>query len=211
MRVFLLALVILLFSSACSADVVYLKDGSRVTGEVLSMDETQVKVALPYGTLAVNRRDVLRIDLGEGTQPPSQPEPSDTEPREEKEPVKPETLQEPAPSLQLPTLDAEPRNRKNPRSAAMLAVIPGGGYGYLERWDLAFAAAGVEVGLAALGMSMVNDEGEGKNSTGYIVLGFAGLLKIAEILDSHDRAVKWNEALDSETGHILIPGSAYRF
>jgi hypothetical protein len=202
---------ILLFSSACFADVVYLKDGSKVKGQVLSMDEDEVKVVLPYGTLAVNRADVLRIDLGEGTQPPPQPGPADAEPREDEEPVKQETVQEVAPDLELPTLDVKPKNRKSPRSAAMLAVIPGGGYGYLERWDLAFAAAGVEVGLAALGMSMVNDEGEGKNSTGYVVLGFAGLLKIAEILDSRDRAVKWNENLDSEIGRPLVPDPAYPF
>ena len=198
MRVCFLALLILLAGVVCSADVIHLKDGGSIEGEVLSMDESELKVRLPYGMLAVNRADVSRIDLGEDVEPPAPKEPDETgDEKGGEKTAKPEIAEEPVLSLELPPSMPKPETMKNPRSAAMLAVIPGGGYAYLKRWDLALAAVGAEVALAGLGMSMASDEDQGKSSTGYILLGFAGLLKVAEILDCHDRAVQWNKRLDS--------------
>ena len=195
-------MLVLFFACAAShADVLHLKDGSRIKGEVTQMDESEVKITLPYGTLAVKRADVVRIDLGEEGAGPAVPGLPTGRTEEEKiQAPEAETEPDSSQSLGLPPEPAERKERKSPSSAAMLAVIPGGGYAYLERWDLALGAAGLELGLTALGMSLVSDEGEGKNSTGYVVLGFLGLLKVAEILDSRDRAEEWNRHLDEEAG-----------
>jgi hypothetical protein len=191
-----LVLLILLVAAAHSvtADVVRLKDGSLVEGTVTGLDSEAVVISVRFGTLTIKRSDVTRIDFGEalpdtgrGETEPAKPE---MESREE-----PERIQEEEEALQEPVIEQE-KTPKSPKIAAALAVIPGGGYAYLDRWDMAAGAVAIEVGLAGLGISLVSGEGEGKNSTGYIVLGFLGLLKIAEIVDCRDRAVDWNKKLD---------------
>lgn len=191
--ILLIFLFLLLLSSFCGADVIHLKDGEVIKGEVLAVDETEVEVLLPYGRLTVARTDVLRIDFGE-----SQPEP------QKEKPSKPERI-EPEAEVVEPALSeepfvevAEPRGRKRPATAAAFAVLPGGGYAYLDRWDLAMAAAGIEIGLMGWGMSLAGEADEGNSSTGYVLLGFVALLKAAEIFDSYNRAVEWNRLLDAD-------------
>jgi hypothetical protein len=185
----------LVFPLFCRADVIHLKDGKSIEGDVLSLDETEVRVLLPYGRLTVARADVLRIDFGELQVEPEKEEGIKTEPIEPEE-EKVETPVEPTMEGEEPPAQLQVgKERKNPTTAAALAVLPGGGYAYLDRWDLAVAAAGLEVGLLGWGMSLVNQEDEGNRSTGYVVLGFIGLLKVAEIFDSYDRALEWNKAL----------------
>ena len=209
----MILLLLLLASTAPRADVLHLKDGSKIKGEVTRMDGTEVTIVLPYGTLAVKRADVAWIDLGDEETPPAAPAPPAEKEAEEDveipglEPVlEPDSSQSLGPPLEPP----KPKQMKSPSSAAMLAVIPGGGYAYLERWDLALGAAGLELGLAGLGLSLVSDEGEGKNSTGYVILGFLGLLKVAEILDSRDRAEEWNRLLREDVGGDARGGRSAR-
>ncbi len=187
----LLFLVIALAHPA-AADVVYLKDGNTVEGAVTSLDAEAVVVNVRFGTLTIKRSDVTRIDFGEVQPDVRRDETVPKEPDVEavEEPV---TEEEEAPPEQ--TLKRE-RTPKSPGTAAALAIIPGGGYYYLERRDMALGAVAIEAGLAGLGISLLSGEGEGRNSTGYIVLGFLGLLKAAEIMDCRDRAVDWNRTLD---------------
>jgi hypothetical protein len=206
MKISSLAILFFFLHSVCCADVLYLKDGSKVRGEVASMDESEVKVILSYGTLTVKRTDVLRIDLAEGGEPmlkPPLPEEKSEEEPEEIQELQPEG--EPELGLELATDMTQPKKRKSPNRAAMLAVVPGAGYAYLGRWDLALAAAGIELGLGALAISLASDEGEGSSSTGYVIFGFLGLLKVAEVFDSHGRAVEWNRRLDEEAGKADVP------
>lgn len=205
-RLFLFFILVEFASCSCLADMLYLKDGQSIEGEVIYMDKEDVKVVLPYGTLTVKRIDVSKIELGDVTEEPRERESSEEEPKETKEePSQPDSADQSTSHLELSREFTLEREMKSPRRAAMLAVIPGAGYAYLDRWDLTLAAAGIEVSLAALGLSLVNDEGEGNNSTGFVVLGFLGLLKVAEVFDSHDRAVNWNKNLGQQLGRV--PGS----
>jgi hypothetical protein len=201
MRVcFAILIVLLVFPCLAAADTIYMKDGSTIEGQVVSMDETTIKVTLPYGTLTITRQDVKRIDFGiAGQEAQKKEEQKKEEPKE----VVPAITEKPQPA---PEPKKEPvvkiKSKKNPTTATMLAVIPGGGYAYLGRADLALAAIAAEVGLTAGGMSMLQDEDEGNNSTGNALLGFAVLIKIAEMVDTHDRAVSRNKSLSLE----LVPG-----
>jgi len=178
-----------------SADMVYMKDGKSLEGEVLSVDETEIRILLPYGTLTVKRDDVQRIDFGP---PEEKPEPPSMK-RPEEKPKTPST-EEPEIPVKPGEEASEPREMKNPTTATMLALVPGGGYVYLNRWDLALAAVGAEVGLGLWGVSLVSAEGEGDRATGYVILGFAGLLKIVELFDTHERALDWNRSVSLGVG-----------
>jgi hypothetical protein len=190
--VFLVLLVAVAHSVA--ADIVYLKDGSMVEGTVTGLDSEAVAVNVRFGTLTIKKSDVTRIDFGEARPDTGRGEPEPAKPEMESS-EEPEQIQKEEEGLQEPMIEQE-RTPKSANTAAALAVIPGGGYAYLDRWDMAAGAVAIEAGLAGLGISLVSGEGEGKNSTGYIVLGFLGLLKIAEIVDCRDRAVDWNRTLD---------------
>lgn len=197
MRLLLWAvLLFILVPHVVSADMVYMMDGKCLEGDVLSVDETEIRILLPYGTLTVERENVQRIDF----RPPG-------EKREEEKPKEKPQEEPTPPSVQKPEVQVKPEGAvskpeamKNPTTATVLALVPGGGYAYMDRWDLALVAAGVETGLCLWGILLVNAEGEGDNATGYVVLGFAGLLKIVEMFDTHERALDWNRSVSLGVG-----------
>ena len=201
MRTCVVALVLLILPSFALADVIHLKDGTRLEGEIKTMDEAEIKIRLPYGTLTVKREDIQRIEFGaHEEEPEKEPEPVKIEEPEKKEPEPPKVEEPQVEPYPIEKVVAKPRGRKSPATAAGLAIVPGGGYVYLRRWDLALAAAGAEGGLAAWGVSLLSDDEEGNDSTAYVVLGFAGLIKVIEVFDSYDKAVEWNRPLGLEVG-----------
>jgi len=52
-----------------SQQVIQLKDGSSVKGEVINQDETKLLVRTEYGTLEIPKANVLSIGYGEATKP----------------------------------------------------------------------------------------------------------------------------------------------
>jgi len=201
-RTCVVALILLILPCFASADVIHLKDGTRLEGEIETMDEAEIKIRLPYGILTVKREDIQRIEFGAPEEEPEkkEPEPVKLEEPKKKEPEPPKVEEPQVEPYPIEKVVAKPRGRKSPATAAGLAIVPGGGYVYLRRWDLALAAAGAEGGLAAWGVSLLSDDEEGNDSTAYVVLGFAGLIKVIEVFDSYDKAVEWNRPLGLEVG-----------
>lgn len=206
MRTCVAAIILLILPCLALADVIHLKDGTRLEGEIVTMDKAEVEIRLPYGTLTVKREDIQRIEFGAPEEEPEKKEPAkdpekkepEVEPEEKPEPPKvKEPQEEPGPKE---VVIAKPIGRKSPATAATLAILPGGGYAYLNRWDLALAAAGAEGGLTAWGVTLLADDEDGNNSTAYVVLGLAGLIKIIEVFDSYDKAMERNRSLGLEVG-----------
>lgn len=213
MRTCVAVIILVILPCLALADVIHLKDGTRLEGDIVTMDEAKIEIRLPYGTLTVKREDIQRIEFGapeeepEKKEPVKEPEPIKLEKPEKKEPeVEPEEKLEP-PKVEEPEVHSEPtlipakpKGRKSPTTAAALAIVPGGGYAYLRRWDLALATAGAEGGLGTWGIILATDDDDGNNSTAYVVLGLVGLIKIIEVFDSYDKAMEWNRSLGLEVG-----------
>lgn len=64
-------LVLLSFPATTWAETLLLKDGSKITGTITSETQTTIVVNTPYGTLNVDKSNVVSVDYG-GTGSPSQ-------------------------------------------------------------------------------------------------------------------------------------------
>ncbi|MCX6844309.1 MAG: hypothetical protein NTX53_18775 [candidate division WOR-3 bacterium] len=70
-----------------SQQVIHLKDGSTVNGEVINQDEIKLLVRTEYGTLEIPKANVLKMDFGETPKPESvqtqtQTQPAPTSPQQ---------------------------------------------------------------------------------------------------------------------------------
>jgi hypothetical protein len=61
----ILSLVFILLSSVLFAETIYLKDGTVITGEIASQDETTITVETSYGILSIDKKQIERIDYAE--------------------------------------------------------------------------------------------------------------------------------------------------
>jgi len=61
-KVFLLSAVFVMIASACAqADIIYLKNGGKITGTVTKDDGTMVSIDIGSGTVVHNKKDIVRI------------------------------------------------------------------------------------------------------------------------------------------------------
>jgi len=61
-KMFLLATIFVMLASACAqADIIYLKNGGKITGIVTKDDGTLVSIDIGSGTVVHNKKDIARI------------------------------------------------------------------------------------------------------------------------------------------------------
>jgi hypothetical protein len=63
-----LALAVLLAASAVSADVVFLRDGDQITGQIVARGTRRIRVQTPYGLLVIPLEKVDRIKKEDGSE-----------------------------------------------------------------------------------------------------------------------------------------------
>lgn len=59
---FLVIMVVLFSAVFCFSDVIYLKDGSKVVGKILSQDENSILVSTTLGEIKIGRENIQRIE-----------------------------------------------------------------------------------------------------------------------------------------------------
>ncbi len=68
MQRFLILLLLLLVPAIACADILYLKDGRKLEGEILSQTATEVKIKVQFGRsraeMTIARKDIEKIELG---------------------------------------------------------------------------------------------------------------------------------------------------
>ncbi len=68
----IVALILLATFITGTAEIITLRDGSKITGTITSQTDTEVVVKTSYGTLRIDKGNILNIDFGAGTSQPSQ-------------------------------------------------------------------------------------------------------------------------------------------
>jgi HEAT repeat protein len=64
---FLVALIVFTVAVCAFADTVYLKDGRKLEGEIVSEGEETIKLKMKYGSITIDRGDIERIEKGQQT------------------------------------------------------------------------------------------------------------------------------------------------
>lgn len=73
----LTAAVVCLFAATAFAEIVHLKSGDVVTGNVTSVTSQEITLQTPYGRLKIPKKDILRIEYKEGeTSKPTEKKPA---------------------------------------------------------------------------------------------------------------------------------------
>lgn len=74
-------IVVLLSFVWASAETITLRDGSKLTGTITKQTETQLELKTSYGTLTIEKSNVVSVDYGsQAIQPQSQPQQTETQP-----------------------------------------------------------------------------------------------------------------------------------
>jgi len=66
------AAVLLVFAALAVAETITLRDGSKINGTITKQTDTNVEVRTSYGTLSIDKTNIVSIDFGGGAPPPSQ-------------------------------------------------------------------------------------------------------------------------------------------
>jgi len=175
------AFIILIFFGAVFSDNIYLKDGTKLTGKIVSYNENSAEVLLETGKfITVNKNEIIRVDPVDGPTEsemlggvPDSPralpqtipgEPSPYGQQAEVFPTGP-VMDVPVPANSLPTMygdpDIEMRKRmlmysdmkKEPWIAAELSLlIPSAGHLYTGEWERGFLFLGARATFGGLAL-----------------------------------------------------------
>jgi hypothetical protein len=192
MKIILLSILFVpLFNTILFGEEVYLKNGDRITGTILSYTQEELILKTSFGVLTIKRDDVVSIKMETEKDTPVETK-SPLELEKEQPEVEEKTLKkdegiktEEIIPIENPLLLPKPPSPKSTTSAVMFNIIPGGGYFYLGKTGKGFLTFVGETGLAIWGGMLVNED---KKNIGIPLLIGVGLLRIIDFTDVIEEA-----------------------